>query len=225
MIPKIIWQTHEWDYQDLPEVFKKTSHTWKNLNPEWEYRYFNAKDRKDFIEEYYPILLETYLEPIFLEPIKVRQADIWRYCVVHKYGGVYADMDSVCIKPLDYMLESYSNEDLLVLKRNMDLDNKDVHNCNFAGIKNSQTLNNIIDDLYQTTKLNKFYPTGLDSTFLDTWIAFSKYAQNITNGLFFDASHPSLDCKEDFKDFTIDYYGERMNYSEYINRKGLYYYN
>jgi hypothetical protein len=224
MIPKIIWQTHEWEYQDLPEVFKKTSYTWRNLNPEWEYRYFSGKDREYFISEHYPLLLETYLEPTPFEPIKVRQADIWRYCIVHKHGGVYADMDSVCIKSLDHMLEKYNNEDLLVLQRNMHLENKDVHNCNFAGIKNSKLLKDIIDDLYQTTKLNKFYPTGADATSLDTWIAFSKYAQHIVDGLFFDASNPSLDYKTEFKDFLINYYGEEMRYSEYINRKGLDYY-
>lgn len=220
MIPKIIWQTHEWDYQDLPEVFKKTSYTWKNLNPEWEYRYFSGKDREDFISEHYPFLKETYLNPI-----KTRQADIWRYCVIHKFGGVYADMDSVCIKSLDHMLENYNNEDLIVLKRYMHLENKDVHNCNFAGIKNSQILKNIIDDVYETSKLNNVAPAGGDATFLDTWISFSKYAQNIVDGLFFDASHPSLDCKTEFKDFSINYYGEIMKYSEYIDRKGLYYYN
>lgn len=225
MIPKIIWQTHEWDYNDLPEVFKKTSYTWKNLNPEWEYRYFNAKDRENFIAEHYPLLLKTYLEPVFLEPIKIRQADIWRYCVVHKYGGVYSDMDSVCIKALDHMLENYNGEDLVVLKGTSWEERKDVHNCNFAGITGSKILKDIIDDVYESSKIKKFVPDGKNAESLDTFVAFLKYGKNIVDGLFFDASHPSLDCKTEFKDFTIDYYGERMNYSEYIEKRGLYYYN
>ena len=36
---KIIWQTHKWEYEDLPDLYKKTSKTWQIMNPDWEYRY------------------------------------------------------------------------------------------------------------------------------------------------------------------------------------------
>ena len=29
-------------------------------------------------------------------PIAVMKADLWRYCVIYKYGGIYADADTVC---------------------------------------------------------------------------------------------------------------------------------
>jgi mannosyltransferase OCH1-like enzyme len=29
-------------------------------------------------------------------PIKVMKADLWRYCVIYEYGGIYADTDTVC---------------------------------------------------------------------------------------------------------------------------------
>jgi mannosyltransferase OCH1-like enzyme len=34
----------------------------------------------------------------------VQKADIFRYLVIHKYGGVYADLDTTCEKPLKKIL-------------------------------------------------------------------------------------------------------------------------
>jgi len=29
-------------------------------------------------------------------PLAVMKADLWRYCILYKYGGIYADIDSIC---------------------------------------------------------------------------------------------------------------------------------
>jgi len=216
MIPKIIWQTHEWDYNNLPIVYKKTSQTWKNLNPLWEYKYFNRTQRESFIVDNYPHLVKTYLD----EP-GVRQADIWRYCVVHKYGGVYADMDSVCVKPLDYMLENYKNEDLIALDKGSvgpkEKEKGFVNNSNFAAVQDSKLLKNIIDDLY-TKVLNGERSIKWDMP--DSWYSFAKYASNL-DGMVFDAALHTAEYKTTFLDFMVDLYGEKIMYSEYIKRNEL----
>ena len=28
--------------------------------------------------------------------LKVMKGDLWRYCVVYHYGGIYADADTIC---------------------------------------------------------------------------------------------------------------------------------
>ena len=89
MIPKIIWQTHESPYEDLPELYKANSQTYKDLDG-WEYRYHSNADREAFIAEHFPdyLFLYQYIGP------GMHRADFWRYLVLYKYGGFYADMDS-----------------------------------------------------------------------------------------------------------------------------------
>jgi mannosyltransferase OCH1-like enzyme len=89
MIPKIIWQTHESPYEDLPELYKTNSQTYKDLDG-WEYRYHSNADREAFIAEHFPQYLHLYL---YIGP-GIFRADFWRYLVLYKYGGFYADMDS-----------------------------------------------------------------------------------------------------------------------------------
>jgi hypothetical protein len=107
-IPKIIWQTHNYEHSDLPDHLKKISQTWKNLNPGWEYRYVSHTEREDIIKKY-PILWKYY-------PTQdgVCQADIWRYVVTYEHGGVYADMDSVCTEPISYTLSNLEDHEIFV---------------------------------------------------------------------------------------------------------------
>jgi len=91
MVEKIIWQTHKFKYEDLPEIYLKNSKTWIEGLPGWEYRYFSDIDVENFIKEFYPQYLIIYNS---IKPGMYR-ADIWRYLVVYKYGGIYADMDSI----------------------------------------------------------------------------------------------------------------------------------
>ena len=85
-VPKIIWQTHNYLYEELPKHLKQVTQTWINLNPTWEYRYVNHRDRAEFVKTEDPVLY-THFEK--LAPIT--QADIWRYCVMYEKGGVYLD--------------------------------------------------------------------------------------------------------------------------------------
>jgi mannosyltransferase OCH1-like enzyme len=211
MITKKIFQTHEWDYCDLPENFKKTSMSWINLNPGWEYIYHNREERADFVLTYYPYLYESFLKyPGML------QSDVWRYCIVYKYGGVYADMDSVCRKPLDYMLEAYTDEDLLAMDKDSvaspEREKGYVNNSNFAAVKNSKVLKKVIEDLYG--KMLSKEQSGRTGPPI-TWYCFADNASNL-DGIVFDAAIHDDDFKRRFPDFHIDLYGKSIKYSEYL---------
>ena len=211
MIPKNIFQTHECNYEDLPENFKHTSMSWKNLNPGWEYIYHNKEERADFILSNYPHLYEY-----FSKQSGIIQADIWRYCIVYHYGGVYADMDSVCIKPLDYMLKSYNGEDLLAMDKKRvgprEREKGYVNNSNFAAITNSKILKNVIRDLYKKILLKK--ETEKNDLPI-TWYCFADYASNL-NGMVFNAELHDDKFKKKFDDFDIDLYGTKIKYSEFL---------
>ena len=49
MIPKVIWQTYECDYDKLDLKALECSSSWKQINPEWEYIYVSGKEREQFV--------------------------------------------------------------------------------------------------------------------------------------------------------------------------------
>ena len=102
VIPKIIHQT--WKNRILPTEFKKWSETWKQMNPEFIYLFYTDKDITKFITKNYP----EYLD-LFESLVGIEKVDVFRYLVLHKYGGVYVDMDCECLKPIGGLLNLFGN--------------------------------------------------------------------------------------------------------------------
>lgn len=101
MITKIIWQTYKDPFDTLPDYAMKAAASWCSLNPGWEYRYMDDTEAGEFVlREYGSKWFKIFTDC----PVGVMRADLWRYLVVHKYGGVYADLDAVCKQPVDTWL-------------------------------------------------------------------------------------------------------------------------
>lgn len=100
-INKSIHQTH--DEEEIPEIFQKNVDNIRNMNKEWTYIYWNAKDRKDFIYEYYGWdILKYYLK---INPrYGAARADLFRYLCIYKMGGVYLDLKSSCRVPFNNII-------------------------------------------------------------------------------------------------------------------------
>ena len=103
-IPRIIFQTSEWT--KVPKGMSYAINSWINLNPEFEHRYFTGKDCELFIEK-----LENGL-PGITDAYKTLipgayKADLFRYCVLYYFGGVYVDSAMIDIVPLSKILEKY----------------------------------------------------------------------------------------------------------------------
>lgn len=198
MIPKIIWQTHNYLYEDLPKSLEKCSKTWVNLNPGWEYRYTNHLERDSFIKSNYPELYNFYLKS---NPIT--QADVWRMCVMYSFGGVYADMDSVCSKPLDYMLSDYQDYELITEPR---YNEKDVNIAYFASAPKSKILAKVIKSMIRDKVKDPYW---------HVWLCFNKHVKDPEIAVFSGAIH-SRDFKKNFVNYKIDYYGKKMSYMQYL---------
>ena len=68
------------------------------------------------------------------------KADLWRYCIIYKYGSIYADSDTVSLtNNLDFLVDNTSH--LVITSEN------DVHFCQFvfAAPPNSPVLMEIIN--------------------------------------------------------------------------------
>jgi len=77
--------------------------TWIMKNPGYEYRYMDDAQSAQFIKEEYGD--EVYNLFINL-PVGVMRGDMWRYLVIYKYGGIYADLDTLCLQPIASWLKS-----------------------------------------------------------------------------------------------------------------------
>ena len=99
-IPKILFQTWK-SKTDIPANFAYWSRTFRDENPAYEYRLWDDADNRAFIGEHYPWFLATY----DAYPAEIYRADAVRYFFLYHFGGVYADMDTECLRPLDAMLE------------------------------------------------------------------------------------------------------------------------
>jgi hypothetical protein len=102
-IPRIIHQTY---YQEpLPPALADNVDRIKALNPNWEYRFYNDADIVDFIASNFPAEVLVYFERINPHYGAAR-ADFFRYLVMYKVGGVYLDIKSTALLPLDTVIRS-----------------------------------------------------------------------------------------------------------------------
>lgn len=97
-IPKILHQIWIGDANLAP---KKLMNTWKDKNPELEYIFWNEEE----IEKR-KLDLQPYIHRINEMEEMNGKADILRWIILQKYGGIFCDADSICIEPIDDFLIS-----------------------------------------------------------------------------------------------------------------------
>ena len=89
----------------------------------------------DFIKNNFD---ENVYKAYSMLPMPVMKADLWRYCIIYKCGGIYADTDTVCkINPNIFINDSF----LTIVPEN------ETHLCQwvFSAPANSPILKSIID--------------------------------------------------------------------------------
>ena len=101
-IPRIIHQM--WKTSDVPAAWKPLAESWKRHHPDWEYRLWTDEDCRHLVVERYPSLLPVYDAFSY----NIQRADAARYLILHAMGGVYADLDIECLKPLTALLEGHA---------------------------------------------------------------------------------------------------------------------
>lgn len=111
MIPKKIWQTYKTDFDNLPECAIQPVRTWIDRNPDWEYNYFNDDDMMDFVFDNYG---SEWVDIFNSCLVPVMKADIWRVMILQVYGGLYADVDTICNVPLSKWFDDLQNYKMIV---------------------------------------------------------------------------------------------------------------
>jgi hypothetical protein len=89
-----------WKVESLPERWRLLRETWIRHHPDWEHRLWTDETLMDFVKRRYPEMagvLEGYPNPIM-------RSDAARYLLLDHFGGVYADLDTECLRPLGPLL-------------------------------------------------------------------------------------------------------------------------
>lgn len=89
LIPKIIHQT--WSEELTPDRYPqlvRIQNSWKAAG--WEYRFYTDSDARGYIQEHFP---DRFLDAFDTLVPGVFKADLFRYLVLLREGGIYADAD------------------------------------------------------------------------------------------------------------------------------------
>lgn len=100
LVPRIIHQTYK--SHEVPRKLEAMVDTWNSTNPGWDVRLYNDTECLELVKLNFPQYLDAYLSL----PKNVERADFFRYMVVLLHGGMYADMDTECKRPLDSVIRS-----------------------------------------------------------------------------------------------------------------------
>ena len=140
-IPKIIHQT--WKTKEIPEQFIDINKKLLELHPDYEYKLWTDKENLDFIKKEYPFLLKLYES----YPNNIQRVDLVRYCILHKYGGIFLDLDFLVMRKFDSLINNKQCIFGLEPSKNMENWKKDKIVCNawMACIPNHPFFKNIID--------------------------------------------------------------------------------
>ncbi len=96
--PKIIHQT--WKTSDVPEHLKLYQNSWLEINPTYQYILHTDDDIDLYVLQKAPQFYEAYKK----FKTHIERVDFVRYVLLYEMGGIYADLDEVCLKSLDPLI-------------------------------------------------------------------------------------------------------------------------
>ena len=94
-VTRILHQS--WKDKQLPGRFKRWSRTWCECFPDWTHVLWSDVDNERFVKQQYSWFLPRYRA--FNKSIS--RADAVRYLYLHRFGGLYADLDTICLRPFE----------------------------------------------------------------------------------------------------------------------------
>jgi mannosyltransferase OCH1-like enzyme len=103
MIPKKIHQIYFDFYNKKFEenkLFIESSNSFKNLNQDYEYKLWNENDCEQLIIDNFPQYYDFYKNMRH----KIQKVDFARCVILYVEGGLYADLDMICLKNIDNLI-------------------------------------------------------------------------------------------------------------------------
>lgn len=102
LIPRILHQAYPGGVATLLAPQRRWMASWRALNPGWEVRLYSDQQCLEFVQHEFPEYWEAYRRL----GKGTERTHFFRYMVILRHGGVYADVDAECRRPLDGLLHS-----------------------------------------------------------------------------------------------------------------------
>lgn len=93
---------------------KKYRDSWIIKNPTWFRVEWSNALSLTLVKTHYPEYIDMYRRYKY----EIQRCDVVRYFILHRYGGLYADMDYACCRPFDEALAEYKGDLYLVQSPN-----------------------------------------------------------------------------------------------------------
>jgi hypothetical protein len=157
-IPRNIFQT--WETKNISIELNLLCQTWREKNTKYTYFLFDDNERKEFIRKHFD-------EKIYKSYCKIIpgafKADLWRYCVLYIYGGIFVDLDSICYNSIDIFLDEHIEFMTAVDLNNCPLIGKyNLTNGFIASIPKHPVLLNCIERIVYNIENNIIPDSNLD---------------------------------------------------------------
>jgi len=174
IIPKCLFQT--WKTHNLTGNYKIATKSWQTLNKTYKYELSDDFECRDFIKNNFVLDILNAYNKLIPGALK---ADLWRYCKLYIEGGIYCDMDLICLKNLeDYFFGDYDMVTVLDLKAS----GGGIFQGFLAVTKKNIIIKNLIEACVESINNNKYYE---DELIMDDGNLKCKGALSITGPLLF----------------------------------------
>ena len=213
LIPKIIIQTYR--YSIVKDEIYNSSISWLLCNPEYRYEFYDDKRCIEFITKYFE---EDVLNAFNNLTPGAYKADLFRYCYLYICGGIYTDIDNICMCNLrNVILE----DDIFVSVK--DRPNGAIYNAFIASTPKNPIFKNAIDNIIYNVRY-KIYPKNITLNYNDRYLAITgpiclgkslnKYLNRKLNDNFEEGEHNINNMK--FKLFYLHHGGSVVTYNNKI---------
>ena len=205
VIPLKIYQT--WYTKELPELLQKNISLLKEQNPEFTFYLFDDNDCREFIQQYFDHSIMDAFDRLIPGAYK---ADLFRYCILYIYGGIYLDIKYYGINGFKFI--TLTEKEYLV--RDLPFSGEGIYNalmiCKPGNKLLWKAIQNIVENVstlfYGTSTLE---PTGplLLKNIIDKDIYLSNTIQ-----IGIELTHREIYCNSDTDNYITQYYIYNSNH-------------
>ena len=167
VFPKIVHATTR-SPQKLSHLERTLLHHCQAINPDYMFHVVDDATIATFVQQFYPQyvpLLDRLWSPVM-------KTDVWRYLVMHKYGGIYFDTDIECVRPFDEWNAVFQHQAQVLV--GVEIARVEMDLVNFAQwtmaaapghpvfLRTVELITNIVDEIHRSGKrpTSAIYITG-----------------------------------------------------------------
>jgi predicted GH43/DUF377 family glycosyl hydrolase len=211
IIPLNLFQT--WHTLELPPKMKQTVELLKLQNPEFTHYLYDDEMCRDFIEK-------NFDKDILYSFDKLKpgayKSDLWRYCILYKYGGIYLDIKYNCVN--GFKLKYLTNKEYFVKDRFIN-SIQGLYQALLVTLPNNPILYDCIQEIVKNVKNNIYTFNYLAVT--GTQMIGNKFYNNDIVDLELSFNGKSILIKNRP---ILNMYSE-YRIEQFLNQKTEYYYN